>query len=91
MQALKLHTLHWRKTEDSMVRLADGSWRTMVDARHQYPDFDITRSWLLPDVPVQPEDEDLGSYLRRIGFSEAQLRYTSRSYINATGDRLETV
>lgn len=91
MQALKLHTLHWRKTDDSWVRLADGSWRTMSDARLTDPDFDLTRSWALPGIAVDPADEDLGSYLRRIGFTEAQLRYTSRSFINATGDHLGAV
>lgn len=58
----------------------------MVEARRLYPDFDVTRSWALPDVPVQPGDESLDSYLRRMGFTDAQLDYTRRAYVNAAGD-----
>ena len=86
MRQLGLRTLHWQKTDDSLVRLADGSWLTMAAARAAYPDFDLTRSWNLPDVPVLPEDEDLGSYLRRLGFTDDQLFYTKRSFANAVGD-----
>ena len=39
--------------------------------------------------PSPREDEDLGSYLRRIGFSEKQLRYVQRSFANAEGERME--
>lgn len=60
----------------------------MADSRRLYPDFDITRSWALPAVPVKPEDESLESYLRRIGFSEAQLQYTRRSWGNAAGEAI---
>jgi monoamine oxidase len=59
----------------------------MAEARRLYPDFEITRSWALPDIPPLP-DEDLGRYLTRLGFSEAQLEYTRRSYGNATGEAL---
>ena len=69
-----------------LVRLADGSLRTIADARRQYPDFDITRSWDLPDAPVLPGDEDLERYLRRLGFSDEQMQYVRRSYANASGD-----
>ncbi len=80
----------WNKTDDSLVRLADGSLRTMREARAQYPDFDLTRSWALPDVDPLP-DEDLGTYLRRIGFTEVQMEYTRRSFANATGEALRTI
>jgi len=69
-----------------LVRLADGSLRTLAEARRLYPDFDITRSWDLPDAPALPGDEDLESYLRRLGFSDEQMQYVRRSYANATGD-----
>jgi monoamine oxidase len=81
---------HWKKTDDSLVRLADGSVRTMQEARALYPDFDLTRSWALPDIDPLP-DEDLGTYLRRIGFSEAQLDYARRSFANATGESLRYI
>jgi monoamine oxidase len=58
----------------------------MADARAQYPDFDITRSWALPRDLPPGEYESLEGYLRRIGFSEAQLHYTRRSFANASGD-----
>ena len=57
----------------------------MTDARLS-SDFDLTRFWELPDVPVLPGDEDLESYLRRLGFSDAQMQYIRRSYANATGE-----
>jgi monoamine oxidase len=58
----------------------------MADARRLSPDFDITRSWELPDVPVLPGDEDLDSYLLRLGFNDVQLGYVRRAYANATGE-----
>jgi monoamine oxidase len=63
----------------------------MADARRLYPDFDITRSWEVPDVPVLPGDEDLGSYLVRLGFNDEQIDYVRRSYANATGDSLRYI
>lgn len=58
----------------------------MAEARRLYPDFEVTRSWELPAVPVAPGDESLESYLKRIGFSDDQLYYTRRSWGNAAGD-----
>jgi monoamine oxidase len=66
--------------------LADGSLRLVADARQLYPDFDAARFLELPDSPVLPGDEDLESYLRRLGFSETQIQYVRRSYANATGE-----
>jgi monoamine oxidase len=66
-----------------LVRLADGSLRTMADARRESPEFDITRSWALPlDTPPTPT-ESLADYLLRIGFTEAQMSYVRRSFANA--------
>lgn len=83
--------MHWRKQDDSLVRLEDGAWLTMADARQQYPQFDITRSWALPDVPVNPGDETLVAYLTRLGFTAEQLQYTRRSWGNATSEALEHI
>lgn len=58
----------------------------MADARAQFPDFDMTRSWALPDVPVLEGDETLESYLTRVDFTQDQLHYTRRSWGNAAGD-----
>jgi hypothetical protein len=81
-----LRTLLWRKTDDALVRLPDGSLRLVADARRLESDFDITRLWNLPDAPALPGDEDLESCLRRLGFTDEQMQYVRRSYANATGE-----
>lgn len=58
----------------------------MADARREYPDFDITRSWALPAAPEADEDVSLESFLKAIGFTDEQLAYTRRSWGNAAGD-----
>ena len=85
---LGLPTWHWNKLDDSMIRLEDGAWMTMGQARRQSPELDVTRSWELGDVPEPQDDEDLAMYLRRIGFSQEQLRYVQRSFANAEGDSM---
>jgi len=87
IKSLGLPTLHWTKEDDSLIRLEDGSWLTMAAARISNPDFDITRSWDLPDVEPLPS-EDWRAYLRRIGFSRQQLRYVRRSFANACGENM---
>ncbi len=85
---LGLSTWHWNKTADSMIRTEDGAWMTMGQARRMSPDLDVTRSWELGDV-AEPEDhEDLATYLKRIGFTDEQLRYVQRSFANAEGDSM---
>jgi monoamine oxidase len=61
------------------------------DACRLYPDWDVTRTWELPPVPVKPEDEDLESYLRRIGFTEAQLGYTQRGFAGAAAEAMRNL
>ena len=85
IRELNLETLHWRKTDDSMVRLEDGAWLTVAQARARYPDFEQTRAWTLPDEEPLPF-ETWQDYLRRIGFSREQLRYVARSFANACGE-----
>ena len=63
----------------------------MADARRLYPDFDLTRSWDIPNVPVDPADEPLDQYLKRIGFSDDQIYYVRRSWGNAEGDDISRV
>jgi monoamine oxidase len=63
----------------------------MEEARRLYPQFDVTRSWDLPQVPVLPADETLESYLKRLGFTEEQLQYTRRSFGNAQGDSIHYI
>jgi monoamine oxidase len=74
-----------------MIRLADGSWRTMDEARRLYSDFDLTRSWDLPGVPILPGDEDFESYLKRISFSADQLQYVRRAYGNSIAEDIAQV
>ncbi|NWF70896.1 MAG: FAD-dependent oxidoreductase [Chloroflexi bacterium] len=91
VRAENLRTLHWQKKHESLVRLEDGTLHTMAQARALYPEFDVTRSWDLPDVPAAPGDESLATYLTRLGFTPAQLQYARRSYGNAAGDNIETL
>ncbi|MCY4246690.1 MAG: FAD-dependent oxidoreductase, partial [Chloroflexi bacterium] len=86
IRKLSLRTWRWNKLDDSMIRTEAGDWLTMGAARSQSPELDVTRSWDLGDVPAPRDDEDLGSYLRRIGFSPKQMRYVQRSFANAEGD-----
>lgn len=88
IRKLGLRTWHWNKLDDSMIRTDAGDWLTMGEARAQSPELDVTRSWELGDVPAPRDDEDLGSYLQRIGFSPAQMRYVQRSFANAEGDAM---
>ncbi|MCY3781413.1 MAG: NAD(P)/FAD-dependent oxidoreductase [Chloroflexi bacterium] len=88
VERLGLRTWHWNKIDDSMIRTEDGDWLTMGEARARSPELDVTRSWELGDAPAPRDDEDLGRYLKRIGFSEAQLRYVQRSFANAEGESM---
>ncbi len=88
VEQLGLRTWHWNKLDDSMIRTEDGDWLTMGEARAASPELDVTRSWELGDVPESENDEDLATYLRRIGFSEGQMRYVQRSFANAEGESM---
>ena len=90
IRELNLETLHWRKTEDSLVRLEDGAWLTMAEAKSTYPDFNQTRTWALPEEEPLPF-ECWHDYLTRIGFSREQLRYVARSFSNACGESMRMV
>ena len=88
VQKLGLSAWHWNKTDDSMIRTEDGQWLTMGQARAASPELDLTRSWELGDAPEPENEEDLRTYLRRIGFSERQMRYVQRSFANAEGESM---
>ncbi len=89
VRKLGLKTIHWQKTMDSMIRMEDGRWLTMKEARAISPELDVTRSWELGDVDEPGGDEDLATYLKRIGFNDEQLRYVKRSFANAEGENME--
>jgi len=91
VKSLGLTTLHWQKTDDSMVRLEDGRWLKMLEAKKASPDFAITRSWELENVPEPGIDENLADYLKRIGFNDEQLQYVKRSFANAVGDDMRFI
>jgi len=86
---LGLKTLHWQKMGDSMIHMEDGRWMTMKQGREESPELDVTRSWKLGDVDEPSPDEDLETYLKRIGFTVEHLRYVKRSFANAEGDNME--
>lgn len=88
VEQLGLRAWRWNKSDDSMIRTEDGGWLTMGQARAASPELDVTRSWELGDVPEPADDEDLGAYLRRIGFSDHQMRYVQRSFANAEGESM---
>ncbi len=88
VEKLGLRTWHWNKRDDSMIRTEDGAWLTMGQARAASAELDLTRSWALGDAPPPRDDEDLGAYLRRIGFTAKQLRYVQRSFANAEGESM---
>lgn len=88
VEKLGLRTWNWNKLDDSMIRTEGGAWLTMGQARAMSPELDVTRSWELGDVPVPDAEESLADYLRRIGFSDHQLRYVQRSFANAEGDSM---
>ncbi len=85
LRGLGLETRLWAKQDESLVRLADGSLRTMRDARTSDASFDRTRTMAWPDGSPRPF-EDLESYLLRIGWSGEQRDYVRRSFANAAGD-----
>ena len=91
VRQLGLKTWHWNKIDDSMIRTEEGNWMTMGAARAASPELDATRSWDLGDVAEPRSDENLETYLRRIGFSEKQLRYVERSFANAEGDSMRNL
>lgn len=88
VRKLKLKTYHWAQLDDTLVRMADGRVLTMQQARETSTDFEITRTWNIPDIPVAVGDEDLRSYLKRIGFDETLLGYVQRTLGNSEGDDL---
>ena len=89
VEKLGLRTWLWNKHDDSMIRTEEGDWLIMGEARAASTELEQTRSWDLGDAPAPRDDEDLCRYLRRIGFSEAQLRYVQRSFANAEGERMD--
>ncbi|MEO8606996.1 MAG: NAD(P)/FAD-dependent oxidoreductase [Chloroflexota bacterium] len=66
--------------------MADGSLCLMQDAMLD-PSFAVTRTWDIPNVAALP-NEDWGSYLRRIGFTDEQLDYVRCGFSNAAGDSM---
>ena len=56
-----------------------------MKAREKVPEFDITRSWDIKDMPAK-DNEDWRSYLTRLGFNKRQLQYVRRSFANASGE-----
>lgn len=60
----------------------------MEEARRLYPDFDVTRSWKIPDIKPLPT-ESFDVYLTRIGFTPDQLSYVRRAFVNAAGDAIQ--
>ena len=86
VKRLGLRTIPWRKTDDSMVRLDDGRFLTMEQARASDPSFDAVRAWNLPDVKPHSQGETFTSFLSRIGYDSTKIQYVRRMFANAVGD-----
>lgn len=80
-----LNVFHWQKGDESLVRSENGELHTMRALRRVDAAFNQTRTWDLPGVMVNDQDEDLYLYLNRLGFTREQLRYVRRTYANAAG------
>lgn len=83
---LGLRTVPWKKTTDSMIRMEDGAWLTVQDARARYPDFNKVRAWDFTPPAFKPEGESFAEYLTRAGFDAEQIQYFRRAYVNACGE-----
>jgi len=92
IQRLGLRAIPWIKTTDSMVRLKDGRFLTMTEARKANDDLDQVRSWKFPDGhKIKSEGESFGDFLRRAGWNADQLQYVRRMFANAVGADPEDV
>jgi monoamine oxidase len=87
-----LTTAQWHKQDDAIVQLEpehaqqlEQDTLTMKDAQTRLADFDVTRTWGLPDEAVN-EDESWHDYLTRIGFTDSQMHYVERSFANSVSD-----
>lgn len=85
VKLLRLRTVHWKKTDDSMVRLEDGRFFSMEEARANDALLDAVRAWKLPDITPEPAGETFANFLRRGGFNPAQIHYVRRMFANACG------
>jgi monoamine oxidase len=85
VRSLGLATVHWRKTDDSMIRLKDGRFFTMTEARANDPELDQVRSWRLPDIKPRVDGETFTEFLTRGGWNADQIHYVRRMFANAVG------
>jgi len=83
---LGLRSVPWPKKDDSMIRMEDGAWMTMREARERYPDFNKVRAWDFTPLPFKPDGETFAEYLGRVGFDKSQIQYFRRAYVNACGE-----
>lgn len=87
-----LTTAQWHKQDDAIVQLEPEHATqfgephiTMKDAQVRLADFDVTRTWGLPDETVNA-GESWHDYLTRLGFTDSQMRYVERSFANSVSD-----
>jgi len=85
VRSLGLAFTQWKKTDDSMVRLKDGRFFTMTEARANDPELDQVRSWCLPDIKARIEGETFTEFLTRCGWNADQVHYVRRMFANAVG------
>ncbi len=88
---LGLKTLHWQKDMHAMIRTEDDQWLPIDEAREKSPALALTRSWDIAHLGEPNDDEDLETYLKRIGLTEEHLRYTQRMFANSEGDNMNVL
>jgi monoamine oxidase len=88
----ELNTAQWHKQDDALVQLEPEqatqlgeAHLTMKDAQARLADFEVTRTWGLPDEAVN-KGESWHDYLTRVGFTDSQMRYVERSFANSVSD-----
>lgn len=91
LRSLGLNWVHWRKTDDSMVRLEDGRFLTMQQARAADAEFDTVRAWRLKVKTPKPSGESFADFLIRGGFNNTQIQYVRRMFANAVGEDPEVI
>src|SRR5680860_1323893 len=85
VRKLNLNTIHWKKQEDSLVRMEKGDLLTMKEAIETAPEFKAIRTLDFKKEPKPIKNESWGHYLERTGFSKIQLQYIKRTLNNAIG------
>lgn len=90
VRKLGLQTLLWKRDDDTYIRLEDGRFMLISEARAQDPAYGVTRTWEM-NFPPPEQDESFETYLQRQNFTPEQLTYVRRSFGNSLGEDIRHV